>query len=254
MFFRCLNGKCQILEENGPGRDLGIDPDLYIARVIHFDLTIASASSWDWWLGVSPYNYKDGLVYVDKNTSNGNYYESKMLWAMGNFSRFIRPGMKRIDITRSDGATPGNTVEDLMISSYYNEPNSIVATVFVNWDNQTKLVELDYQNLPTGKAINYIIPYVTSSSDDLTAYSALSVDDTVEIPSRSVVTLVGMHKIAVDFEPDGDVDADDLRTIASQWLQTSALACDIAPHPIDGIVNLLDFTVFAQHWLEDTIP
>ena len=35
---------------------------LYMARVIHYDLTLAHASSWQWWLAISPYDYKDGLV------------------------------------------------------------------------------------------------------------------------------------------------------------------------------------------------
>ncbi len=33
-----------------------------MARVIHYDLTVGGASSWQWWLAVSPYDYKDGLV------------------------------------------------------------------------------------------------------------------------------------------------------------------------------------------------
>lgn len=239
----------------GNGRDLGIDPALWIARVIHHDLTIANSTSWDWWLGVSPYNYKDGLVYCDKNNSDGNYYESKMLWAMGNFSRFIRPGMKRIDITRSDGATPDDMVEDLMVSSYYHEPNSIIATVFVNWDDQTKLVEINYLNLPTDKTINYIIPYVTSSSVDLTAYNKLSADDTIEIPSRSVVTIVSMHVTPGDLEPDCDVDIDDIRIMASQWLQTAAgLTADIAPKPVDETVNFKDFVELAKNWAYGITP
>lgn len=32
-------------EINGNGRDMGIDPALYLARVIHNDLTIANASA-----------------------------------------------------------------------------------------------------------------------------------------------------------------------------------------------------------------
>jgi hypothetical protein len=244
-----------ILEENGNGRDLGIDPALYIARVIHFDLTVAEASSWDWWLGVSPYNYKDGLVYCDKNSSDGNYYESKMLWAMGNFSRFIRPGMKRIEITRSDGATPDETTEGLMVSSYYHEPNSIVVTVFVNWDSSNKLVQVNYLNLPAGETVNYIVPYVTSASGDLTAYNKLSPDDTIEIPSRSVVTIVSMHVTPGDLEPDDDVDIDDVRAMASQWLQTAAgLTADIAPQPLDETVNFRDFVELAKNWAYGTVP
>ena len=49
-------------EINGNGRDLGMDAALYMARVMHYDLTLANASAWYWWLAVSLYDYKDGLV------------------------------------------------------------------------------------------------------------------------------------------------------------------------------------------------
>ncbi len=54
-----------ILGSYGPGRDLGIDPALYVARTIHFDLTRANAAAWQWWTAVSTEDYKDGLIYTD---------------------------------------------------------------------------------------------------------------------------------------------------------------------------------------------
>jgi hypothetical protein len=48
---------------------------------MHYDLTVANSSTWYWWLAVSPYDYKDGLVYIDKNKTNGNLTDSKLLWA-----------------------------------------------------------------------------------------------------------------------------------------------------------------------------
>ncbi|WP_460503151.1 glycoside hydrolase, partial [Hymenobacter agri] len=83
-------------EINGGPRDLGMKPALYLARAIHTDLAVANAAAWQWWLAVSPYDYKDGLVYVDQNKTDGNFYPSKMLWALGNYSRFVRPGAVRL--------------------------------------------------------------------------------------------------------------------------------------------------------------
>ena len=174
----------------GNGRDLGIDAALWVARVIHHDLTVAEASAWQWWLGVSPYDYKDGLVYVDKNQSDGNYYQSKMLWAMGNFSRFIRPGMERVTVNRSDNATPRDTVKDLMVSGYYKSDDGIVVVVFVNWADEDKLINLVF----SGAEIGGLIPYVTGADyhDSLAAYKAISPEDTFTVPARSIVTIVGM--------------------------------------------------------------
>ena len=178
-----------ILGESGSGRDLGIDPALHIARTAHYDLTITEASSWQWWLGASPYHYKDGLVYIDYRTASGNYYESKMLWAMGNFSRFIRPDMMRVTTSRSDGSLPLKNATSLMVSSYVDAPRNIVVTVFVNWAEESKAVELEFQ----GMEIDSLIPYVTSASDDLASYALLKPADQIEIPARSIVTLVGYH-------------------------------------------------------------
>jgi len=86
-------------EMTGNGKDLGINTALYVARLIHEDLTVANASAWHWWLAVSAYDYKDGLIFVDKNKTDGNVEDSKLLWALGNFSRFIRPGSTRLGIT-----------------------------------------------------------------------------------------------------------------------------------------------------------
>jgi O-glycosyl hydrolase len=180
-----------ILGNYGSGRDLGIAPALFIARTAHFDLTITEASSWQWWLGVSPYLYKDGLVYIDYRKFNGAFYESKMLWAMGNFSRFIRPGMKRVGTSRSRPSTPEKHATRLMVSSYVDAPHNIAVTVFVNWTVTSKAVKLDFQ----GMEIDSLIPYVTSASDDLAPYALLTPSDLIRIPARSIVTLVAYHSV-----------------------------------------------------------
>jgi len=57
-----------------------------------------------------------------------------------------------------------------------------------------------------------------------------------------------------DFDNQCDVDFDDLKEIASHWLQKEPLF-DIAPPPIgDGIVNFKDLAVLAEHWLEGATP
>ena len=52
-----------------------------------------------------------------------------------------------------------------------------------------------------------------------------------------------------DFEPDGDVDFDDLAELVASWLHDEPSA-DIAPYPAgDGIVNFQDFAALADNWL-----
>jgi len=52
-------------DESGGGRDLTMTTALWMARAMHFDLTICNATAWDWWTAVSREDYKDGLLYTD---------------------------------------------------------------------------------------------------------------------------------------------------------------------------------------------
>jgi hypothetical protein len=53
----------------GSGRDLGMGVALYVARIIHDDLTVAQARSWQWWTAVSQVDYRDVLVYLDDGSA-----------------------------------------------------------------------------------------------------------------------------------------------------------------------------------------
>jgi len=175
------------LGRHGRGRDLGIDSALLVARVIHFDLVFAEASSWQWWLAVSPYDYKDGLIYVDRETDDGEYRESKLLWALGNYSRFVRPGMVRVVVDRSDAAAHSDTVEELMVSSFFDQDRGILAAVVVNWATTSVPLQLNVRGLRVGAWV----PYVTSVESDLDAHAPVPADFVIDIPARSIVTLVG---------------------------------------------------------------
>jgi len=58
----------------------------------------------------------------------------------------------------------------------------------------------------------------------------------------------------LDFDRDGIVDGDDLCIMVDRW-HTDDLLCDIAPSPFgDGIVNIEDLKVMAQHLFEESLP
>lgn len=169
-------------EIKGNGRDLGISSALYLAKVIHNDLAIAQATAWHWWTAVSPYNYKDGLIYIDYNKEDGNYYESKMLWTLGNYSRFIRPGHKRIDLNSEITATQD---ENLLFSGYLNPTSNEIVLVFVNSGIKDTKIQLLSQNhsLKNKKA------YITSKDKNLEIFN-LEEKDGFTIPSRSIITII----------------------------------------------------------------
>ncbi|MCE7057558.1 xylanase [Algoriphagus sp. AGSA1] len=175
-------------EINGSGRDLGIDPALYVARVIHNDLTVSNASAWHWWLAVSPYDYKDGLVYIDKQKEDGNFYESKMLWALGNYSRFIRPGYQRISVEMNKEKQQN---ADLLVSAY--QSSSKEETVFVLVNSGIKEVTVDLT--VDGKFISIHGLYVTSKDKNLASLKSYTSGEKVTIPARSIVTVLAANGI-----------------------------------------------------------
>ena len=178
-----------ILGDRGPGRDLTMDTALDVAKVIHYDMVTTQASAWQWWLAVSKEDYKDGLVYTDyKNPGDTqSIIESKTLWALGNYSKFVRPGAQRIDL---QGANDPN---GLMGSAYYHAGDKQLSVVFVNSSDEAKTIHLDVANLPSGKDVKQFKPYLTSDHADLKKQSTVSVKKDITIPARSLMTLVGKN-------------------------------------------------------------
>jgi O-glycosyl hydrolase len=166
-------------EIKGEGKDLGINPALYIAKVIHNDLVNANASAWHWWIAISPYDYKDGLVYIDKNKTDGDYKASKMLWALGNYSRFVRPGAMRMEAEVSAGG------EGLLVSAYKNKDNKLV-TVMIN--PLDKPVEVELKML--GRSLSNVRIYQTSSSADLRSMEAPKHTGVIAVAEKSILTIV----------------------------------------------------------------
>lgn len=166
-------------EINGGHRDLGIDAALYMASVINTDLTVANASAWQWWTAISAYDYKDGLIYIDKNKTDGNFYTSKMLWALGNYSRFIKPGAKRIDVTLS----AVDLKKPLQVSVFKNQKE--VVLVIINSNTEDVNVALN----TNGAKIKFTTSYSTSATDELKPAAVNG--SNVIVKGRTIVTVMG---------------------------------------------------------------
>lgn len=192
-----------ILEKNpeikgGWGRDLGMPTALYVARVIHSDLTIANSKSWEWWTALSQFNFKDGLIHLDdglgngveKDTSklnhqlmyDGHITETKLLWALGNFSRFVRPGMVRIDLQLDNDLSLLEQATDMQVSAFKSFSNGNVVLVFINHKQEDKSIKLDGINSGSAEL------YVTDKTRNLEKIPVQLTNLT--IPQRSVSTLV----------------------------------------------------------------
>jgi O-glycosyl hydrolase len=181
---------------SGRKRDLGMDTALYVARVIHADLTLANAASWQWWTAVTRFDYKDGLIYVDDGQSaglekadpeyakhDGEIREAKLLWALGNYSLFIRPGMVREEADFAElKQTPVEQARDLMVSAFRDPRTKQQVVVFVNCSQTDRRVAI-----PAAQRASLAV-YVTSATRNLERQPAEH--GGVAVPARSVVTVV----------------------------------------------------------------
>lgn len=166
-----------------PKRDLGITSGLEVAKMLHANLAIQGVTAWHWWLGFSTYDYKDGLVYTDwkKEGDPESVLESKMLWAMGNYSRFIRPGYVRVELTGE-----AHKFDDLVGSAYIHPDGSKLVAVYINSGDDEERVGLEVK----GMEARIIKGWITSEDKSLTAMEGLKLGEKVSIPAKSVVTLI----------------------------------------------------------------
>lgn len=133
----CIMGNDEEIGGGG-GYDFSMKTALYVARVIHHDLVYGNAGSWSWWRAVGG-DYRDGLLraYSDDGMKSGFLADSKLLWAMGNFSRFIRPEAVRYDMEGRD--SEGNIVAD-----GFNDVKGVMCSAYKNKDGRWVVVALNY--------------------------------------------------------------------------------------------------------------
>jgi glucuronoarabinoxylan endo-1,4-beta-xylanase len=154
----------------------GIASALLTASTIHNDLTKANLNAWHyWWMYCSN---NSGCLY-----DTGTKVWTKRLWAMGNFSRFVRPGWKRV-------ATSGAAPSGVQVSAYINPATNALSIVAINGNASSANVSFYIGGHPPCS----LTPYETSASQNLGQGSAVSVSQsrvTVTIAAKSVTTFVG---------------------------------------------------------------
>ncbi|MFB9841675.1 glycoside hydrolase [Mucilaginibacter ginsenosidivorans] len=171
-------------KEGGRGNRSGFDCAMFLAKLIYYDLTYGNASSWQFWNswepGAADINPRYYLLALHPSTDfkSGSFEITKNLWALGHFSRFIRPGMARLNLEE--------TSKDLLTSAFYGDKKLIV--VIINNGGLVKKLHLD---IPGGK-FKTCQSYVTTAmaDDNMKAERKGRPDDILNIRPRSIYTLV----------------------------------------------------------------
>jgi glucuronoarabinoxylan endo-1,4-beta-xylanase len=156
----------------------GIDAALETARQIHLHLTVGGMNAFHYWWLVADQNGKGGLLV------NGAL--SPQAYALGHFSKFVRPGYVRLDVA----ATPADSV----YTSAYADPDSDrVVLVLVNQSDTPVDLSLQF----TGHSPVAFDPWLTTADVSLAEQAPVSFRSplTYSLPAASITTLVSLDAL-----------------------------------------------------------
>ena len=172
-----------------------MDIALYMGKLIYCDLNYGNMSGWSYWTAFAQekWSQKNRFYLIRMNAKDDTSDESygdiknggtltadKNLWVLGNYSRFIRPGYKRVDVSGAD------EMNALMASSWLSADGNTLVTVLVNMNRISRNIALSLD----GQSVQSVKTYVTDKDRDLELDSSLSDVSDMDIPARSVVTVV----------------------------------------------------------------
>jgi O-glycosyl hydrolase len=160
--------------EQGPSSD--INDGVVVAGWIHSALVTGEVSAWIWWWpqAQSSTNDNEGLLLQDGTDTKRHY-------TLGNFSKFIRPGYVRLNVT---GSAPAN----VLLSAYSGSNNVVV--VAINSGTSTASVPI---TISGGTAPASCTPWLTSATANLVSQTAVAVSGgsfTASLAGPSVTTFV----------------------------------------------------------------
>ncbi|HTQ49573.1 MAG TPA: hypothetical protein VMJ12_02600 [Candidatus Acidoferrales bacterium] len=161
------------------GETSDITNGVYYARRIYLFMTVAQANAWHYWW-VVPSSSQTGLMGLQA-------VPTKRMFTVGNYSRFVRPGYYRIDVSNTSLA---------LISAYADTNSGNFAIVAVNPTSTTVTQQFNLANFP---AVSSVTPWITSAGLSLASQSAVSVANgafTYPLPAMSVVTFAGHGLLA----------------------------------------------------------
>ena len=190
--------------ENASKMDLA----LYLAKIMYADLKYAQVASWSYWTAFAYERYSQkNRFHLIRLRPNGDDYASayeydgyatsdKNMWALGNYSRFVKPGYQRVALTGLD-KTNGAEMSELMGTAYLAPDNSKIVVVLNNLNQTANTVSIAAPF--TGKKVKSATAYLTNANHDLANMGEVSVA-AVNVPARSVQTIV------IEYETDLGTD------------------------------------------------
>ena len=160
--------------EAGPSSDIA--NGIAVAKWIHNSIAIGMVAAWHWWWWIPLNADNEGLLLKDGS-------ETKRLYTLGNYSKFVRPGYQRV-------AVSGTMPADVLVTGYKNPTDGTLVIVAIN--SATAAAPVSF--FISGNTPCSMTPWVTSSKDSLASKSAVAVADghlSVSLAAQSVTSFVG---------------------------------------------------------------
>lgn len=165
------------------GGNWTFDPSIADAMVwahnIHDYLTVANVSGWQYWdLVTCCGNFNFGLT-------DQSFNPAKRFYAVGNWSKFVRPGWVRIDAA-------ANPQSGVYISAFKDPVSAAFAIVAVNQNSTGVGMDFSLSGFPS---VTSVTPTLTSATVDLADQTNTNVTGgafSYSLPGMSVVTFHGV--------------------------------------------------------------
>ena len=157
--------------------DPSITNAMYWATRIHLFMTVAQANAWHYWYLITGTNPSD-----NEGLEGTGDVPSKRMFALGQFSRFVRPNYYRINVTNATG--------NVMVSAYKDSVSTAFAVVAVNTNTASVNETFNLTNFTAAS----VTPWMTTSNLSLASQTSVTVSGdsfTYTLPAMSVVTFVG---------------------------------------------------------------
>ncbi len=193
------------IQNEGSTNGMTIDYGIAMADIMYQDLTSLNAVEWDWWTACAKGVYTDNLILINAN-NHSDVQTSKRYWCMGNFSKFVDVGAKRIQVDVASGFAQNLHTDRVYHWTFHDDNNNISnegddknncieQLAFLNPDGTVAIIyinnsdTIEYTRVNGGNYTKFDT-YVTSETFDLENIQSGNIDEAVCIPARSVTTVV----------------------------------------------------------------
>jgi len=170
---------------------------LAVAYYLHRDIVVGHASAWIYCFAIFTYNFKGSMGVLspaDNPQTMGQLVVPKRFWTMANYSRFVKPGWKLVQV--------GST-ESVLNTAFISPDGRSWALVVVNTTDKPQVVTYEFSS-PLQGAVEAFATTEQLNLGQVAAPSAQAHGISATLQPSSVITFTGRIEGASPF-PGGQL-------------------------------------------------